>query len=81
MHFKLIIALVEDDKTDDVMKAARQAGATGATVINHARGEGLKQSKTFAAGMVDHGGTGQPCPRRRLETEQNLFGFVARNPA
>jgi len=47
MHFKLIIALVEDDKTDDIMKAARDAGATGATVINHARGEGLKQSKTF----------------------------------
>ena len=47
MHFKLIIALVEDDKTDGIMKAARKAGATGATVINHARGEGLKQSKTF----------------------------------
>jgi len=47
MHFKLIIALVEDDKTDNIMKAAREAGATGATVINHARGEGLKQSKTF----------------------------------
>ncbi len=47
MHFKLIIALVEDDKTDSIMKAAREAGATGATVINHARGEGLKQSKTF----------------------------------
>ena len=47
MHFKLLIALVEDDKTDLVMKAAREAGATGATVINHARGEGLNQSKTF----------------------------------
>jgi nitrogen regulatory protein PII len=47
MHFKLIIALVEDDKTDKVMNAAREAGATGATVINHARGEGLKRSKTF----------------------------------
>lgn len=47
MHFKLIIALVEDDKTDKVMTAAREEGATGATVINHARGEGLKQSKTF----------------------------------
>jgi nitrogen regulatory protein PII len=47
MHFKLIIALVEDDKTDAVMDAARMAGATGATVINHARGEGLKRSKTF----------------------------------
>lgn len=47
MHFKLIIALVEDTKTDAVMDAARESGATGATVINHARGEGLKRSKTF----------------------------------
>jgi len=47
MHFKLIIALVEDDKTDAIMEAARSEGATGATVINNARGEGLKQSKTF----------------------------------
>ncbi|MEJ2359912.1 MAG: P-II family nitrogen regulator [Gammaproteobacteria bacterium] len=47
MHFKLIIALVEDNKTDAVMDAARTTGATGATVINHARGEGLKRSKTF----------------------------------
>ena len=47
MHFKLIIALVEDDKTDAVLDAARGAGATGATVINHARGEGLVRSKTF----------------------------------
>lgn len=47
MHFKLIIALVEDDKTDAVLDAARETGATGATVINHARGEGLKRSKSF----------------------------------
>lgn len=47
MHFKLVIALVEDDKTDKVLKAARKAGATGSTVINHARGEGLKESKGF----------------------------------
>jgi nitrogen regulatory protein PII len=47
MHFKLIIAFVEDDKTDSVLDAARKSGAKGATVINHARGEGLKQSKTF----------------------------------
>ena len=47
MHFKLIIALVEDDKTDAVLDAARESGATGATVINHARGEGLMRSKTF----------------------------------
>ncbi len=47
MHFKLLIAFVEDNKTDKVMDAAREAGATGATVINNARGEGLFQSKTF----------------------------------
>lgn len=47
MHFKLIIALVDDSRTDEVMKAARDAGATGATIINNARGEGLEQSKTF----------------------------------
>lgn len=47
MHFKLIIALVEDDKTDQLLKAARDAGATGATVLNQARGEGIKEAKTF----------------------------------
>ncbi len=47
MHFKLLLVFVEDDKTDKVMKAARKAGATGATIINNARGEGVKKSKTF----------------------------------
>jgi len=47
MHFKLIIALVEDTVTDKVMDAARKSGATGATVINNARGEGMEKSKTF----------------------------------
>jgi nitrogen regulatory protein PII len=47
MHFKLIIALIEDDKSNQVLDAARTAGATGATVINQARGEGIKQAKTF----------------------------------
>lgn len=47
MHFKLIVAFVEDDKTDAVMEAAREAGATGCTVINNARGEGLNEKKTF----------------------------------
>ena len=47
MHFKLIIAFVEDSKTDAVMDAARHAGATGSTIINNARGEGLAQKKTF----------------------------------
>lgn len=47
MHFKLVIALVEDDKTDAVLVAARQAGATGVTVVNNARGEGVEKEKTF----------------------------------
>jgi nitrogen regulatory protein PII len=47
MHFKLIIALVEDAKTETVLDAAREAGATGATVINNARGEGLNKATTF----------------------------------
>lgn len=47
MHFKLLVVFVEDEKTDDVMKAARDAGATGATVINNARGEGVEKTKTF----------------------------------
>ncbi|EDM64985.1 MAG: P-II family nitrogen regulator [Moritella sp.] len=47
MHFKLIVAFVDAGITDGIMDAARSAGATGATIINNARGEGLKQSKTF----------------------------------
>ena len=47
MHFKLLIALVDDDRADAVLDAARQAGATGATIITNARGEGLKTAKTF----------------------------------
>ncbi len=47
MNLKLIIALVNDEKTDAVITAAREAGATGATVITSVRGEGLKPEKTF----------------------------------
>ena len=47
MHFKLIIAFVDDRKTKAVKEAARDAGATGITVVSSARGEGLKPSSTF----------------------------------
>ena len=47
IQFKLIVAFVEDSKTDDIMEAAREAGATGCTVISNARGEGIKEVKTF----------------------------------
>ncbi len=47
MKMKLIVALVNEGKTSDVIDAARKAGATGATVVTSVRGEGLKPSKTF----------------------------------
>ena len=47
MQFKLLLALVQDEKVDQVLKAAREAGATGSTVITNARGEGLVRQKTF----------------------------------
>ncbi len=47
MHFKLIVVFVEDEKTNAIVKAARAAGATGCTVIDSARGEGAKASKSF----------------------------------
>ncbi|MCE2462093.1 MAG: hypothetical protein J4F38_15130 [Pseudomonadales bacterium] len=47
MKLKLIVALVDDARTDAVIKAARAAGATGATIINGVRGEGLIPKKTF----------------------------------
>jgi len=57
MKFKLIIALVADERTEKVIEAARDMGATGATVIKSARGEGLTPAKTFLGltleGQVD----------------------------
>ncbi len=47
MRFKMIIVFVEDEKTEEVLEAARAAGATGSTVINNARGEGLNKKTTF----------------------------------
>lgn len=47
MKLKLIVALVGDEKRERVVDAARAAGATGATVINSVRGEGLEPGKTF----------------------------------
>jgi nitrogen regulatory protein PII len=47
MHFKLIAVMVEDEHTSEILDAAREEGATGATVLNQARGEGLSPTKTF----------------------------------
>lgn len=47
MNLKMIMALVSDEKTDTIVDAARDAGATGATVITNVRGEGLTRDKSF----------------------------------
>lgn len=47
MKMALVVALVSDDKTTDVIDAARAGGATGDTIISSVRGEGLRPEKTF----------------------------------
>ncbi len=45
MRFKLILAFVDDDQSDKLLDAARSAGATGATIIYNARGEGARKTR------------------------------------
>jgi len=47
MKFKLIIAFLPDARLEEVLRAARAAGATGSTVITSARGEGLEPERRF----------------------------------
>ena len=54
MHFKLIVVMVEDERTPDLLDAAREAGATGATVLNQARGEGITPARTFLGLSMDN---------------------------
>lgn len=46
MRFNVILALVEDTDQESVIKAAKEAGATGATILN-ARGEGIHKKTSF----------------------------------
>lgn len=46
MRFKLILSSVKTDITDQIVDAAKEAGATGATIIP-ARGTGIHEAKTF----------------------------------
>ena len=46
MNFHLIVSTVKPNYTDDVVDAAKDAGATGATIIP-ARGVGVHEAKTF----------------------------------
>lgn len=47
MRFKLIVVFVEDEKTESVAQAAKDAGATGCTRIYSASGEGAEPVGTF----------------------------------
>lgn len=47
MKLKLIVASVKEEHTDEALQAAREAGATGYTVISRVRGEGLTPARTF----------------------------------
>lgn len=44
MKFKMIMVIVDESRTRALLKAAREAGATGSTVISSVRGEGSKKS-------------------------------------
>ncbi|MGB5261519.1 MAG: P-II family nitrogen regulator [Gammaproteobacteria bacterium] len=62
MHFKLIFAIVSEEKSNKVLDAARAAGATGATVLTQARGEGIMKAKTFLG--------------LNLETQRDMLMFL-----
>jgi nitrogen regulatory protein PII len=46
MNFKLIVAMIKTNETDQIVTAAKAAGGTGATIIP-ARGTGIHEAKTF----------------------------------
>lgn len=46
MHFKLILASVKSGIADTIVDAAKEAGATGATIIQ-GRGTGVREAKSF----------------------------------
>jgi nitrogen regulatory protein PII len=46
MAFKCIFTMVKPDLTDDVVTAAKKAGATGATIVP-AKGTGIREAKSY----------------------------------
>ncbi|MFW5988610.1 MAG: P-II family nitrogen regulator [Desulfosudaceae bacterium] len=46
MKFKIVFAPVKTNKTEAIVDAAKEAGATGATIIP-SRGTGMREAKTF----------------------------------
>ena len=52
MAFKCVVAMVKPNLTDKVVTSAKQAGATGATIIQ-ASGTGANEAKTFFGLSLD----------------------------
>ena len=52
MPHKCIIAMVKPNLTDEVVKSAKRAGATGATIVP-ASGTGIGEAKTFFGLSLD----------------------------
>ena len=50
--YKLIVAMTKPQHTDDMVKAAKEAGASGATILP-ASGAGLNEAKTFFGLTLD----------------------------
>lgn len=46
MEFNLVVCMVKTELTDRIIRAAKEAGATGSTVIP-AQGTGIHEAKTF----------------------------------
>ena len=52
MPFKCVVAMVKPDLTDDLVDAAKQAGATGATIVP-ASGTGVHEASSFFGLTLD----------------------------
>lgn len=71
MHFKLIVVVVDDEYSSKVADAAREAGATGVTSINTARGEGMTPRKTFLGLSME-----SQCDVLLLVVEEHMSRYI-----
>lgn len=53
MRMKLLVVMVDSAHTEDVMDGARQSGASGATLIHQARGQGRRGLQQFIGLSLD----------------------------
>jgi nitrogen regulatory protein PII len=52
MRFNLVLTICPSDRQEQIVEAAKAAGATGATLLS-ARGTGVKEAKTFFGLSLD----------------------------